>query len=185
MAIWTLAKKELRLFLRDRRAVVILLAMPFIFILILGMSLGEGFGQKPDDRLRVSLVDEDLGDVPAKLREGGSLLFASLGANWVQALGPAALAEVNRADRPPAETWSHVVQRDLAETAEIRVEVIPDRRQADDLIAESKRSAVLVFGPFFSQNVTRTSFLAEGINPFYRDGVKLTELDAVMLHDPT
>ena len=33
--IWTLAKKDLRLLLRDRRAVVILLAMPFIFILIL------------------------------------------------------------------------------------------------------------------------------------------------------
>ena len=59
--IWTLAKKDLRLLLRDRRAVVILLAMPFIFILVLGLSLGEGFGQKPDDRLRISLVDLDRG----------------------------------------------------------------------------------------------------------------------------
>src|SRR5262245_935916 len=134
MPIWTIAKKELRLLFRDPRALVILVAMPFIFILILGMSLGEGFGQKPDDRLRVSLVDEDLGDTPAKLREGAALLFASPGASWLQPLGAAALAEVNRADTPPVEPWSRVVQRDLAETAEIRVEVIPDRRQAEQLI---------------------------------------------------
>src|SRR5204863_1025590 len=64
MPIWTLALKDLRLLLRDRRAVVILLAMPLIFMLVLGLALGEGFGQKPDDRLRVSIVDEDRGPLP-------------------------------------------------------------------------------------------------------------------------
>ncbi len=59
MLIWTLAKKDLRLLLRDPRAMVVLLAMPLIFILVLGVSLGEGFGQKPDDRLRISVVDLD------------------------------------------------------------------------------------------------------------------------------
>ena len=61
MRIWILAKKDLRLLVRDPRAVVVLLAMPFIFILVLGVSLGEGFGQKPDDRLRISVVDLDRG----------------------------------------------------------------------------------------------------------------------------
>src|SRR6516162_9549259 len=65
--MWILAKKDLRLLLRDRRAMVILLAMPLIFILVLGLSLGEGFGQKPDDRLRVSIVDEDVGFAPRML----------------------------------------------------------------------------------------------------------------------
>ena len=37
MASWTLAKKELRLLLRDYRALMILLAMPLIFILVLGL----------------------------------------------------------------------------------------------------------------------------------------------------
>src|SRR5437762_9259640 len=97
MAIWTLAKKEFRLLLRDRRAVVILLAMPFIFILILGLSLGEGFGQKPDDRLRISLVDLDGGiDNPDIIKQAPH----------------------------GAEPWSKVVQQDLAETAGIRVERI-------------------------------------------------------------
>src|SRR5947209_14348964 len=74
--IWTLAKKDLRLLMRDRRAVVILLAMPFIFILVLGLSLGEGFGQKPDERMRVSLVDLDQGYVEpvALLREATARL---------------------------------------------------------------------------------------------------------------
>ena len=47
MVIWTLAKKDLRLLVRDARAMIILLAMPLIFILVLGISLGENFGQKP------------------------------------------------------------------------------------------------------------------------------------------
>src|SRR5437868_69341 len=61
MAVLALVKKELRLLVRDRMAVVLLLAMPLLFILILGLLLGEGFGQKPDDSLRISLVDLDQG----------------------------------------------------------------------------------------------------------------------------
>src|SRR5207249_1622334 len=41
------------------------------------------------------------------------------------------------------------------------------------------------FGPNFSRRVQQSSFLAQGINPFYRDGVKLDELDAQLLTDPT
>ena len=37
------------LLLRDARAAIILLLMPVVFILVLGLSLGEGFGQKPAD----------------------------------------------------------------------------------------------------------------------------------------
>lgn len=55
MVIWTLAKKDLRLLLGDRRAVVILLAMPVLFILVLGVALGK-------DQLRITLVDLDQGD---------------------------------------------------------------------------------------------------------------------------
>jgi ABC-type multidrug transport system permease subunit len=154
MVTWALAAKDFRLLLRDRRALVILLAMPVIFILILGISLGEGFGQKPDNRLRVSIVDLDRG--PSDPKRG------SLGM-----------------------PWSKMVQRDLAETAEIRVEVIPSREEAERLVSTGKRSAVLVFGPDFSDRVAQCSFLASGINPFYRDGVNLDALDATLLRDPT
>src|SRR2546423_6895834 len=63
MIIWALAKKELRLLLRDRMAVIVLLGMPLVFILLWGLMLGENFGQKTaDEKLRVFLVDEDKGE---------------------------------------------------------------------------------------------------------------------------
>src|SRR5258708_2931730 len=59
--VWTLTKKELRLLARDRLAALLLLVMPLVWILVLGIAMGESFGQKPDDRMRVSLVDLDEG----------------------------------------------------------------------------------------------------------------------------
>jgi hypothetical protein len=153
MLIWTLAKKDLRLLLRDPRAVVVLLAMPLIFILVLGVSLGEGFGQKPDDRLRISVVDLDK-----------------------PFLDPVTKHEL---------TWSKTVARDLAQTAGIRVEVIPSLAEAEELVRNGKRAAVIVFGPQFSEKMTLSSFLPGGVNPLFRDGVDLKALDSQILMDPT
>src|SRR6266852_3062526 len=61
MATWILAKKELRLLLRDRRAALLLVVMPLLFILILGLLLGETFGQKPDDSTHVLVADLNQG----------------------------------------------------------------------------------------------------------------------------
>ncbi|HYT88416.1 MAG TPA: ABC transporter permease [Gemmataceae bacterium] len=174
--MWTLAKKDLRLLLRDPRAGVILLAMPLIFILVLGVSLGEGFGQKPADRLRVSLVDLDEGvpryfDRPAMLREGLAWLAAGAlpSAGIDGPVGAAALATVNRSLWFPHESWAKVVQRDLAETADISVEIIPNREEAERLVRSGRRPAVLIFGPLFSKRVSRSSFLAGG----WGDSVRL------------
>src|SRR5712671_3462704 len=97
MPIWTLSKKELRLLLRDPRAAVILLGMPFLFILILGLLLGEGFGQKPDDRLRVSLVDLDRGYMdPVPLREGLAWFMLTPNNGPTQALAPLAFHQASK-----------------------------------------------------------------------------------------
>jgi ABC-type Na+ efflux pump permease subunit len=156
MLTWILAKKDLRLLVRDPRAVVVLLAMPLIFILVLGVSLGEGFGQKPDDRLRVSIVnlDQSFPDPEAE------------------------------PDAPKLH-WSKTIERDLAQTAGIRVEVIPTLDEAQELVRNGQRAAVLVFGPKFSQRVTLSSFLRGGVNPLYRDGINFDELDVRLLRDPT
>jgi ABC-2 type transport system permease protein len=180
MTILTLAAKDLRLLLRDRRALIILVAMPFIFILVLGLSLGESFGRKPDDRLRVSLVNRDQGDRLAKLREATSVAAVA-----GSPLGGLALATFHQIQRPPAEPWAKVVQRDLEDTADIRVELIENDETAQRLIQDRQRAAVLVFGPEFSDRVTQCSFLADGNNPFFRDGVNLTSIDAHLLRDPT
>jgi ABC-type Na+ efflux pump permease subunit len=158
MVIWTLARKDMRLLIRDRRAVTILLIMPLLFIGVLGLSLGEGFGQKPDNRLRVTILDLDEGFV------GMEPVRIGLG---------------------PADKWSKLVERDLDQTAGIRVERLTSLEQAERLVGDGRLAAVLVFGPEFSRRVSRCSFLADGINPFYRDGVKIDELDARLLRDET
>ena len=61
MPIFTLASKDLRLLVRDVRSAVILLITPLLLILVLGLALGEGFGEKPDERLRISIVNRDKG----------------------------------------------------------------------------------------------------------------------------
>src|SRR6516162_8725289 len=108
--VWTLVKKELRLVLRDPVALLLLFVLPLLFILVFGLFVGDSFGQKPDNRLRISLVDLDQ----------GSGLSAG-------------------------EPWSHVVRRDLAETASIRIEVIDSEEEARRLIREHRRAAILVF----------------------------------------
>jgi ABC transporter DrrB family efflux protein len=186
MLVWILSKKDLRLLLRDRRAVVILLAMPFIFIVVLGLALGEGFGQKPDDRLRVSLVDLDQGDPQMMIQEAVTWCTVAPGNEWATFL---CLANHK-------ETWAKNVQKDLTETAGIRLEIISTRAAAERLIRDSQRSAILVFGPNFSKRVSRCSFLSDGINPFGRDGINLEtaangvnkesrEIDIELLLDPT
>ena len=73
----------------------------------------------------------------------------------------------------------------MAQTAGIRVELIETLDEAKHLVAEGKRAAVLVFGPNFSERMTRCSFLPGGVNPFFRDGVDLKTLDASLLRDST
>lgn len=147
--IWTLAKKEIRLLLRDRMAALVLLVLPLVFILVLGLLLGEGFGQKNDERLRISLVDLDQG--PSGI-EGRA-------------------------------TWAEVVREDLAETAGIRVEIIPSEEEARQLVRDHKRAAVLIFKPGFSEQVNQCSFLVDGINPFHRDGVYFDRVHVELLKD--
>ncbi len=146
--IWTLVKKELRLVLRDPVALIMLFVLPLLFILVFGLFVGESFGQKPDNRLRISLVDLDRGS----------------GLN-------------------PGEPWSQVVLRDLGETGGIRVEIIGSREEAERLIREHKRAAILVFEPSFTDKLNRCSFLADGLNPFHRDGVYLDKVDVQLLKD--
>ncbi|HTU16743.1 MAG TPA: ABC transporter permease [Gemmataceae bacterium] len=146
--VWALVKKELRLVLRDPVALILLFVLPLLFILVFGLFVGDSFGQKPDKRLRISLVDLDHG---SGLNKG--------------------------------EPWSHVVRRDLAETANIRIEIIDSPEEAERLIHEHKRAAILVFQSHFSERINDCSFLADGLNPFHRDGVYLDKVDVQLWKD--
>jgi ABC-type multidrug transport system permease subunit len=193
--VWVLVKKELRVLLRDRMAGALLLVMPLVFILILGLLLGEGFGQRPDDRLRISLVDLDTGVAPGKraaFAANTCTLAAQAYGQSVTATGPLPYVLTQAAlmiasdvgvSLAPGEPWSHVVERDLAETGGIRVERIESLEEAEQLIHNHRRPAVLVFKPGFTDKVSQCSFLSEGINPFFRDGVYLQQIDAELLID--
>src|SRR5437879_3894671 len=102
MGIWTLAKKDLRLLIRDPRALIILLAMPLLLILVLGISLGDGFGRSPDQQLRVSVLFQDEGvprffDRPAMVREAAAIctINPALGQGPSNAQAALVLAELN------------------------------------------------------------------------------------------
>jgi ABC-2 type transport system permease protein len=157
--VLTLALKDLRLLARDARSAVILFLMPVVLVLVLGLSLGEAFGKKPDDRLRISVVIDDAG-LSAQPRD-----FP---------------------DRP----WSEIVLADLTDTADIRVERIPNRAAAEELVRRGDRAAVVVFEPEFSALLQRCSFVdapfkIDPINPLYRDGMRTRELGVTILRDPT
>ncbi len=116
---WTLARKDLALLLRDRRSALLLLVMPIIFILVLGMALGETFGQKPDERLRITVVDLDAGmiDRQAAINEAAAWMrCVPIPGAW-PILGTLAWTDVAHQAQFPFEPWSKVVLRDLAETA--------------------------------------------------------------------
>jgi ABC-type multidrug transport system permease subunit len=159
MAIWTLALKDLRLLARDTRAAVILLAMPLVFILVLGLALGEGFGQKPDDRLRVSLVDDDAG-LPAN---AGSYP----GEPW---------SNVVRRDLEQTAGIKVEIIPDRA-TAE---RLVRNGQRSCVLIFGPRFSDRVHRCSFL-----RESIFPGGINPFYRDGVDLAALDLQVMRDPT
>ncbi|MBI3823341.1 MAG: ABC transporter permease [Planctomycetes bacterium] len=183
MVIWTLAKKDLRLLVRDARALIILLAMPLIFILVLGVSLGENFGQKPADRLKVTVVNLDDGfksDPREPIRQGVGLfaLVPNPAAGPWQAVVGASMTS-------PRPSWADTLLHDINETADIRVEYVQTRAEAERLVKTSKRAAVLIIGKDFSNRVERCSFLTEGINPYHRDGVKIGTLDVEILEDKT
>src|SRR5436305_1778147 len=145
MPLRALIKKEFRLLVRDRLSAVILLAMPLLFILLLGLLLGEGFGQKPDNRLRVSLVSDDLGYAA---NHAAGLFQALPSSSTGGLLGTVAF---HHAMTTEYVDWFSVVQRDLDETGGIRVERISSLAEAKRLVAEGRRSAVLYFGPRFSE----------------------------------
>lgn len=150
MAEWPMlavARKDLLLLARDRRSVLLLLALPGFFIAVLGVLLGEGFGTKADDRVRVSLVDLD---------RGTGILGSS---------------------------FARLVREDLLETPGIRVELLPDIETAQRLVASHERAAVIILGPEFSSRVNACSFLPEGINPFFREGIHLDRVGVEVLRD--
>jgi ABC-type multidrug transport system permease subunit len=153
MPLRTLICKEFRLLLRDPWSALLLLVMPLLFILILGLLLGEGFGQKTDDRTRIVIVDLDAG---------------------AGELGTAV---------PGQRRWADQVRDDMKNTSGLRVETLSSVEEARRLVEEHRLPAVLVLKPGFTQKVNSCGFLRNNLNPFERDGVRFDAIDTELIRD--
>lgn len=68
MNFWKITKKDVRLLLRDRRALFVLIALPLTFITILGFSAGQLFSQKEKGKkYRLGVVNEDKSEISDSL----------------------------------------------------------------------------------------------------------------------
>jgi ABC-2 type transport system permease protein len=71
MKFWIITKKDLRLLVRDRRALIVLVVLPLIFITIIGLTTGKLMGWTSSNTvLRIVLIDktdyDSIGKVPPK-----------------------------------------------------------------------------------------------------------------------
>lgn len=155
MPILTLAAKDLRLLLRDPRSAVILLVTPLLLILALGLSLGEGFGEKPDERLRISIVNLDRG-LP------GQVSFPEK-----------AWSEVVIDDISATQDIRLEIITDRAEAERL----VAKNRRAAVIVFEEDFSVKMHNCSFLSQK--------DSVNPFGPNGVQLDQLGARMLTDKT
>jgi ABC-type multidrug transport system permease subunit len=182
----TIAAKDLRLLLRDPRSAVILVVMPLVLILVLGLALGEAFGRQPDDRLQLTVVDEDRGlstdpaAYPSVWRQPpkGVPVGAVVG-------GPAAVLPLRR-PYPPTGRWADVVLADMKNTGDIKIERVATRAEAEQLVRRGKRSAVVIFEPEFSAKMDRCSFVEEPfkrdpINPMNKNGVRTDRVGVTII----
>jgi ABC-type multidrug transport system permease subunit len=155
MAVFTLARKDLRVLLRDTRAAIILLTMPLIFIVVLGLALGD-----PDERLRVTIVDEDAGLPPDP--------------------GPFPDRKWSEIVRQDLEETGGINVEVVASRAEAEGMVRRGKRSAI-LVFTPEFSAKVHNCSFLDDK-----FLGgkSGVNPFYRDGVDVKMLGLDILEDP-
>jgi ABC-type multidrug transport system permease subunit len=162
MPILTLAAKDLRLLLRDARSAVILLVTPLLLILVLGLALGEGFGEKPDERLRISVVNLDAG---LKAKQS----FPDKPWSEVVIDDLSATPDIRLEIISDPDEAKKLVDRGSRPAVLIFNEDFSDRMNRCSFLTEGKL----------------TKGKLAPINPFDRDGVRLDELGLGLVKDPT
>lgn len=155
MSVLTLAAKDLRLLLRDPRSAVILLVTPLLLILVLGLALGEGFGEKPDERLRVSVLNLDRGlsaKVPFPEKRWSEVVIDDLSA-------------------------TQDIRIELIDTREEAERLVAKGRRAAVIVFEPEFSERMHRCSFLKKNDPPP------VNPLGRDGIQFRELNVTLLTD--
>lgn len=132
MNFWRITRKDLLVLWRDRRSLVILLALPLVFITIIGLSTGQLLGWQNDNGiLKIAVVNQDGGDLSRsiidRLRQHEGL--------DVQELDDPALAErlVASGDRTGVVRFGPEFQRQVDEVRSIDALQMDRGRLAGDL----------------------------------------------------
>jgi ABC-2 type transport system permease protein len=70
MNFWRITTKDLLVLWRDRRSLIILLALPLVFITIIGLSTGQLLGwRNENEMLKIALVNDDKGELSRSIIE--------------------------------------------------------------------------------------------------------------------
>ncbi|HVK09866.1 MAG TPA: ABC transporter permease [Gemmataceae bacterium] len=158
MSTRTLAAKDFRLLRRDYRSAVILLVTPLVFVAVLSLVVGQGFGQTPDNRLRVSVVNLDAGLPP----DAGPFP----GKPW---------SEVVLNDLAGTAD----IRIEMIESREQAKALVDAGKRSAVLVFEPDFSELMHRCSF----LTRAT--PEPLNPLYRDGINPAEVHLAILKDPT
>jgi ABC-2 type transport system permease protein len=173
MKAWEITKKDLRILLRDARALFVLLVLPLVFITIIGLTMGKLLGWKNTNQmLRVGVVDaiayEQIGQAGW---DEDSEKSADVKSVDPQADGPQANASNPVASaKDPAETLDAeelIKQKKIARNVVVKVinqlqerggfeikEILtPDRAQTE--VDKGSVNAALIIGPNFYRQVSR------------------------------
>jgi ABC-2 type transport system permease protein len=189
MKSWEITKKDIRLLVRDVRALFVLLVLPLVFITIIGLTMGKLFGWRNTNQiLRIGVVnaiaydkiggpgwddDDDTAKSPAAASDDSSS----------NADSKAAVAAKSNAD-PPMDAEEKIKQKEIAHNIVIKVinqmqkrsgfEIteILTREEAEKDVKNTTVQAAVVFGPDFFRKVSHLTpgeildgQLKEGLQP--------------------
>ncbi len=179
MKAWEITKKDLRILLRDARALFVLLVLPLVFITIIGLTMGKILGWKNTNQvLRVGIVDavayeqigqpgwDDDAPSPRTTPTGKPAEAAKTTDDKTKESSPTAAAS----SKEPVESLDaeeKIKQKKIARNIivkvinelqarggfEIKEILTPERAEAE--VKNGTVNAVLVIGPNFYRQVSR------------------------------
>jgi ABC-2 type transport system permease protein len=150
MNIWNIAKKDLVLLARDRRAVSVLIALPLVFIAIIGMSTGQMLGwRNANEQLKLAVINVD-----ARLAAESE---ADAGADDESERIENEEGEGTTLQRPKLENLSTDIVERLTEKQGLLIETNLSPESARELVLEGKYTAAIIIGKDFRARVDEMS----------------------------
>ncbi|HUG89613.1 MAG TPA: ABC transporter permease [Planctomycetaceae bacterium] len=127
MKFWTITSKDLRLLVRDRRALVTLILFPLVFITIIGLTTGQVMGWKDSNQIiRIAAVDA---------------------VDYDNVVGQS--GRTNEQERQRARNLVVWVLNELQKQKGLRVTEAASRPLAEQMYLEGRANVALIIGPEF------------------------------------